>query len=65
MLLGVLALLAATTASAGLQPVRRDLREAAQPRVRAGVIHVPSAKRHGLTRVIVRLSEPPLAAWRQ
>jgi len=63
MLLGVLALLAATTASAGLQPVRRDLRETAQPRVRAGVIHVPSAKRHGLTRVIVRLSEPPLAAW--
>jgi subtilisin family serine protease len=27
------------------------------------VIHVPSAKRHGLTRVIVRLAEPPLAAW--
>jgi minor extracellular serine protease Vpr len=63
MLLGVLALLAATTASAALQPVRRDLRETAQPRVRAGVIHVPSAKRHGLTRVIVRLAAPPLAAW--
>ncbi len=63
MLLGVLALLAAGAASAALQPVRRDLREAALPRVRAGVIKIPNARRHGLVRVIVRLSAPPLAAW--
>jgi minor extracellular serine protease Vpr len=61
--LGVLALLAATAASGALQPVRRDLRETAQPRVRAGVIQVPSARRRGVTRVIVRLAAPPLAAW--
>ena len=64
LLSGVLALLAATAASAALQPVRRDLRETAQPRVRAGVIQVPSAQRRGLTRVIVRLAAPPLAAWK-
>ncbi len=63
MLSGVLALLATTAASAALQPVRRDLRESAVPRVRAGVIAIPSARRHGLSRVIVRLSAPPLAAW--
>ena len=63
LLLGVLALLATTSASAALQPVRRDLRETALPRVRAGVIHVPSAHARGVTRVIVRLATPPLAAW--
>jgi minor extracellular serine protease Vpr len=63
LLSGLFALLAASTASASLQPVRRDLREAALPRVRAGVIKVPSAQQHGLTRVIVRLSAPPLAVW--
>jgi minor extracellular serine protease Vpr len=63
MLSGVLALFAATAASAALQPVRRDLREAPLPRVRAGVITIPSAHQRGLTRVIVRLSAPPLAAW--
>jgi minor extracellular serine protease Vpr len=63
MLSGVLALLAATAASAALQPVRRDLREAALPRVRAGVITIPNARQRGLTRVIVRLAAPPLAAW--
>ena len=60
---GVIALLATGTASAALQPVRRDLREAALPRVRAGVIHAPSTRGRGLTRVIVRLASPPLAAW--
>jgi hypothetical protein len=59
----VLGLVAATSASAALTPVRRDTREAALPRVRAGVIHVPAAQQRGLTRVIVRLSAPPLAAW--
>jgi minor extracellular serine protease Vpr len=31
--------------------------------VRAGVIHVPTQRQHGWTRVIVRLAQPPLAAW--
>ena len=31
--------------------------------MRAGVIHIPAGHRLGLTRVIVRLAEPPLAAW--
>ena len=38
--------------------------EASLPRVRAGVITIPAAHRQGVTRVIVRLSQPPLAAWR-
>ncbi len=59
----VIALAAATSATAALQPLRPDLREAAKPRVRAGVIHVPAAHQQGLTRVIVRLQAPPLAAW--
>ena len=33
------------------------------PQVRAGVLTVPNAGQHGLTRVIVRLAAPPLAAW--
>lgn len=56
--------MAVTSASAALTPVRRDTREAALPRVRAGTIAIPPAHRLGLTRVIVRLAEPPLAAWR-
>jgi minor extracellular serine protease Vpr len=59
----VIALAAATSASAAIEPLRPDLREAAQPRIRAGVIHIPSAQRRDTTRVIVRLSAPPLAAW--
>jgi minor extracellular serine protease Vpr len=59
----VLALAAATSATAALQPLRPDLREAAQPRIRAGTIHVPAAHLKGVTRVIVRLQAPPLAAW--
>ena len=31
--------------------------------MRAGVLHIPPAQRRGLTRVIVRLAAPPLAAW--
>jgi minor extracellular serine protease Vpr len=31
--------------------------------VRAGVITIPNARQRGLTRVIVRLAAPPLAAW--
>jgi len=63
MLTVVLGLVAASSASAALTPIRRDTREAALPRVRAGVIHIPAAGQRGWTRVIVRLSAPPLAAW--
>jgi minor extracellular serine protease Vpr len=59
----VVGLIAATSASAALTPIRRDSREAELPRVRAGTIVVPVSHRRGLTRVIVRLSAPPLAAW--
>jgi minor extracellular serine protease Vpr len=63
MLTAVIGLVAASSASAALTPIRRDAREAALPRVRAGVLHVPAAQQRGWTRVIVRLSAPPLAAW--
>ena len=59
----MIGLVAATSASAALTPIRRDTREAALPRVRAGVIHIPPAQQQGWTRVIVRLAPPPLAAW--
>ncbi|MDX6476677.1 MAG: minor extracellular serine protease Vpr, partial [Gaiellaceae bacterium] len=59
----VLGLVAATSASAALTPIRRDTREASLPRVRAGVLHIPSPQQRGWTRVIVRLAAPPLAAW--
>ncbi len=63
MLTVVIGLVAATSASAALTPVRRDTRESALPRVRAGVIRIPPAHTRGLTRVIVRLLAAPLAAW--
>ena len=59
----VVALAAAGSASAAFQPLRPDLRENAQPRIRAGVLHIPPAHARGITRVIVRLQAPPLAAW--
>jgi minor extracellular serine protease Vpr len=59
----VIALAAATSASAALTPIRRPASEAGLPRVRAGKIVIPSGHRRGLVRVIVRLSSPPLAAW--
>jgi minor extracellular serine protease Vpr len=59
----VIGLVAATSASAALTPIRRDARESSVPRVRAGVLTIPAARQRGLTRVIVRLSAPPLAAW--
>jgi minor extracellular serine protease Vpr len=59
----VLGLAVTATASAGLRPLRPDEREAALPRVRAGVIHIPSARTHGIERVIVQLPAPPLAVW--
>jgi hypothetical protein len=63
MLTAVIGLVAASSASAALTPIRRDAREAALPRVRAGVLHIPAPRQRGWTRVIVRLSAPPLAAW--
>src|SRR4051812_3478070 len=63
MLMAAIGLLTATSASAALTPIRRDAREAALPRVRAGNLQLPSAHQRGLTRVIVRLAAPPLAAW--
>src|SRR6476646_1046498 len=63
LLSAVIGLVAATSASAALTPIRRDTSESALPRVRAGNIHIPSVREHGWTRVIVRLSQPPLAAW--
>lgn len=63
MLSALLALLGTATASAGLQPLRPDLRETALPRVRAGVIRIPTGHAQDLARVIVRLAAPPLAAW--
>ncbi|MGH3003356.1 MAG: S8 family serine peptidase, partial [Gaiellaceae bacterium] len=59
----VVGLAAAASASAALTPIRRPTGETALPRVRAGVVTVPPAATRGLTRVIVRLSAPPLAAW--
>jgi len=63
MLTAVIGLVAATSASAALTPIRRPVGESLLPRVRAGVIHIPAAHTQGVTRVIVRLAAPPLAAW--
>ena len=59
----VLALCFAASASAKLVPIRRPAGEDTLPRVRAGKIVIPPAHKKGLTRVIVRLSAPPLAVW--
>jgi minor extracellular serine protease Vpr len=63
MLTAALGLVLAASASAALTPIRREAGEASLPRVRAGHIRIPAAHARGLTRVIVRLSAPPLAAW--
>ena len=63
MLTAALGLIAATSASAAITPIRRATSEASLPRVRAGNIQIPAGHARGLTRVIVRLSAPPLAAW--
>ncbi len=64
LLSAVFGLVAAASASAALTPVRRPVGETTLPRVRAGVIRIPAAHTRGLTRVIVQLAAPPLAAWR-
>jgi minor extracellular serine protease Vpr len=63
MLTAVLALVAAASASAALTPIRRPVGESSLPRLRAGTIHIPAGHDRGLTRVIVQLAAPPLAAW--
>ena len=57
------ALLTATSAAAGLQPIERRGGELDVPRVRAGTITVPPAHRKGRLTVIVTLAQPPLAAY--
>ena len=58
------ALLSAVPAAADLRPVRRDFGELQLPRLRAGTITVPSGQARGRIRVLVRLSDPPLAQFR-
>ena len=60
--LGV-ALVAATSASAAFQPIERRVGEVEYPRVRAGTITIPDAKRRGRVTVILTLDAPPLAAY--
>ncbi len=57
------ALVLPTTASGGLQPVRRDFGELQIPRVRAGAITVPKGHARGRVTVLVALRQPPLAAY--
>jgi subtilisin family serine protease len=57
------ALVSAATASAAFQPIRRSFGEIEIPRVRAGTIVAPAAKKKGRVTVIVTLKQPPLAAW--
>jgi minor extracellular serine protease Vpr len=58
------ALVVVVPAGASLQPVRRDFGELQAPRLRAGTIDVSATHRSGRVRVVVRLAQPPLAAWR-
>jgi minor extracellular serine protease Vpr len=58
------ALLLPLPAGAALEPVRRPTTElGTMPRVVAGTPFVPAGHRSGRVRVIVRLAQPPLAAW--
>jgi minor extracellular serine protease Vpr len=56
------ALASALPAGAALAPINRTLGERTLPRVRAGVLHVPTDQGSGRVRVIVGLRLPPLAA---
>src|SRR5918992_2911805 len=62
-LIVVAALASAVPASADLRPVRRDFRERHVPLVRTGELQIPRGQHSGRIRVIVRLAQPPLAAW--
>jgi subtilisin family serine protease len=57
-------LLVAAPAAASLKPVRRDFGEVQVPRLRAGTIETPGGRAQGRVSVVVRLAQPPLAAWR-
>jgi minor extracellular serine protease Vpr len=63
LLVAALGLAAATSASAALAPIRRTQGDLTIPRVRAGKIVIPAGHDRDLTRVIVTLTPPPLAAW--
>jgi minor extracellular serine protease Vpr len=56
------ALVTAGSAAAALQPVKRTFGEVTVPRVRTGTVKIPAGHARGLTRVIVTLHVPPLAA---
>jgi subtilisin family serine protease len=55
-------LASAVPAAAALQPLPRTFGQLTVPRVRAGVLRVPSGQPRGRVRVIARLHLPPLAA---
>jgi subtilisin family serine protease len=57
------ALVLASTTSAALRPVRRQLGETLVPRVRPGVVRIPAGHAQGRVTVIARLQLPPLAAY--
>ncbi len=61
--MAALGLVAATSASAALIPIRRTQGDSSIPLVRAGKIVIPAGHARDLTRVIVTLAPPPLAAW--
>jgi hypothetical protein len=58
----IAALVLSASASAGLQPIKRTFGDRTIPRVRPGTIAVPPARNGDRVRVIVGLSQPPLAA---
>jgi len=57
------ALVISATASAALQPVRRNFGELQIPRVRAGTVAIPPRHARGRVTMIVTLDQPPLAAY--
>jgi hypothetical protein len=59
----VIALVAPAAASASPKPLHHQAREQGFQRVRAGHLTIPPKSERGMTRVIVRLAAPPLAAW--
>jgi minor extracellular serine protease Vpr len=58
----IAALVLTASASAGLQPINRTFGDRTIPRVRPGTIAVPATRHGDRVRVIVGLSQPPLAA---
>jgi minor extracellular serine protease Vpr len=58
----IAALVLTASASADLQPINRTFGDRTIPRVRSGTIAVPPTRRGDRVRVIIGLSQPPLAA---